>query len=244
MQTYRRPKELNKTLTILLDVDIPSLHEVVIVWNNLDEKPPANFKSKHGVPVRYRASPVNSLNQKLWPDPKFETQAVLLSDDDVYYYPDDLEFVFQTWRKFGKHRLTGAMPRCADLGGNGEWRYTFCDGNKDDYNLIITNLAFSHLAFLDYFSSDDPVMTNIRSYVDDHLNCEDIAMNYVHALLTGSGPLLVRGHKEWYNADPAEGISRKKGHMEARSKCLNDFAEMFGCMPLIEEQVRVERGRG
>lgn len=134
------------------------------------------------------------------------------------------------------------MPRCADIDSHGRWKYTFCNGDSDEYNLIITNLAFSHMSFLDYYSSDDPTMTKIRDYVDDHLNCEDIAMNYIHALLTGSGPLMVKGNREWYNAEPAEGISRKAGHMEARSKCLNDFADMLGCMPLINEQARIERG--
>ncbi|KAH6695103.1 exostosin-2 [Plectosphaerella plurivora] len=242
LQTYHRPEELNGTLSVILGAEVPSLHEVVIVWNNLDEEPPANFVSAYGVPVRYRVSPVNSLNQKLVPDPKIKTQAVLLSDDDVYYWPEDLEWVFQTWRRFGRKSLTGAMPRCVDVDDEGEWRYRFCPRERDEYNLIITNLAFSHMSFLDYYSSADPIVTKIRGYVDEHFNCEDIAMNYLHARLTGEGPLLVHGNKAWFSGEPKEGISRKKGHMERRSQCLNDFAELFGCMPLVNETVRMERG--
>ena len=123
MQTYQRPIELNDTLRVLLSEDIPSLFEIVIVWNNLEEQPPDNFVSEHGVPVRFRASLRNSLNEKLWPDPEYRTKAILLSDDDVYYHPSDLEFVFQSWRKFGQNRLTGALARCSSVSPRGGWEY-------------------------------------------------------------------------------------------------------------------------
>ncbi|KAK5993091.1 Glucuronyl-galactosyl-proteoglycan 4-alpha-N-acetylglucosaminyltransferase-like protein [Cladobotryum mycophilum] len=227
IQTYKRPKELDDTLRVLLTDKIPSLYE-----------------SEHGVPVRYRKSPVNSLNQKLAPDAEFKTKAILLSDDDVYYKPGDLEFVFQTWRKFGQDRLTGALPRCASQDDGGKWNYNFCskDADQDVYSMIITNLAFSHVSFLDYYSSDDSIMNKVRKYVDDHTNCEDIALNYIASYLTGHGQLLVQGREKYVNFEPAEGISRKPGHLEARSKCLNDFNEIFGCMPLINETAHIERG--
>ncbi|KAF3063270.1 Exostosin [Trichoderma lentiforme] len=244
MQTYKRPKELDETLRVILSEKIASLHEIVIIWNNLEEKPPGNFKSETGVPVRYRVSERNSLNMKLLPDPDFKTQAVLLSDDDVYYKPQDLEFAFQTWRKFGQHRLTGALPRCATPDAEGNWGYGFCsrDSNQDVYSMIITNLCFSHMSFLDYYSSNNTVMQKVRDYVDDHFNCEDIALNYVVSYLTGTGPLLVKGRDKYVNYEPAQGISKKPGHLEARSKCLNDLTKMFGCMPLVNETAHIERG--
>lgn len=245
MQTYQRPKELNDTLEVLLKEHVPSLLEIVIVWNDLEATPPADFKSQHGVPVRFRRSKLNSLNEKLWPDPDYLTQAVLLSDDDVYYHPQDLEFVFQTWRKFGKGRMTGALARCASVDKTGAWRYDFCkhDSNKDDiYSMILTNLAFAHISFLDYYSSPDPTMEKVRKYVDDGFNCEDIAMNFVTGLITGDGPLLVHGHEDYVNYVPKKGISTKTGHLKARSRCITDFADMFGCMPLVNETAHIERG--
>ncbi|KAH6609146.1 glycosyltransferase family 64 protein [Trichoderma cornu-damae] len=244
IQTYKRPKELDDTLRVLLSEKIPSLLEIVVVWNNLDETPPGNFKSEKGVPVRFRVSARNSLNQKLLPDPDFKTKAILLSDDDVYYKPQDLEFAFQTWRKFGQYRLTGALPRCATPDAQGVWGYNFCskDDKEDVYSMIITNLCFSHMSFLDYYSSNNTVMQKVREYVDDHFNCEDIALNFVTSYLTGTGPLLVNGRDRYVNYEPAQGISKKPGHLEARSKCLNDLTEMFGCMPLVNETAHIERG--
>lgn len=224
---------------------IPSLLEIAIVWNNPDEQPPQNFTSEHGVAVRYRTPPRDSLNEKLWPDPEYRTKAILLSDDDVYYRPSDLEYAFQMWRQFGQNRVTGALARCASVDQHGEWRYHFCSRSDDDdgaYALVLTNLAFAHMALLESYFSAAPAMAKVRQYVDEQFNCEDIALNFVASLLTRSGPLLVRGSDQYVNLHPSQGISRKPGHLEARSKCLNYFADALGCMPLVDETGRIERG--
>ncbi|KAM5354774.1 hypothetical protein ACJ41O_001420 [Fusarium nematophilum] len=243
LQTYHRPKELNKTLGALLNESIPSLHQVVVVWNDVDTEPPADYISDLGIPVRFRASEHNSLNEKLRPDPEFETQAVLLSDDDVYYHPKDLEFAFQTWRRLGPNKLTGALPRCSKFQKGSGYKYNFCSKKGDDitYNMIITNLAFTHVSFMGFYWSDTPVMKQIREYVDEHRNCEDIAFNFVHSYLSGEGPMLVYGKEHYVNMDPPKGISRKKGHLRARTKCLNDFVDIFGMMPLVDETEHVRR---
>ncbi|KOS21241.1 Exostosin-3 [Escovopsis weberi] len=244
LSTFHRPKQLKKILNALLSTKIPSLLEIVVIWNNFDEQEPETFTSDHGVIVRYRKPERDSLNEKLWPDPHYRTQAILLSDDDVFYRPEDLEFVFQMWRKFGKDRLTGALGRCASLTKSGDWNYNFCSQreHEDVYALILTNLAFIHIAFLDHYFSDKPAMKQMREYVDKAFNCEDIALNFVASSLTGSGPLLVRGRHQYVNLDPSGGISRQSGHMEARSKCLNEFAAVMQCMPLLNETGRIEHG--
>jgi len=244
MQTYKRPEELKQTLAALTAEDIPSLHEIVIVWNNLEEPTPPDWVTDFGVKVRYRMSKVNSLNQKLIPDPDYQTKAILLTDDDVYYGPDDLEWVFRTWRNFGQFRLVGALPRCSDKNKEGKYEYNFCSNKEglNHYTMVLTNLCFSHIAYLDYYSSDAPESIKIREYVDEHFNCEDIALNYMASKLTGLGPLEANGYKRYHNMDPGFGISRKPGHMEARSQCLNDFVEIFGYQPLVEETQHMVRG--
>lgn len=214
-----------------------------MLWNNFDDETPAPFQAEGGVDVRYRKPPRDSLNEKLYPDPEYRTTGILLSDDDVYYRPSDLEFVFQTWRKFGKDRLTGALSRCASPRGDGLWEYSKCAWFDGGYSMVLTNLAFTHVGFLDYYiNTDNAAVASIRSMVDERFNCEDIALNYVASLLTGDGPLLVRGHDQYVNLDPSTGISQQWGHKASRSDCLNDFAEALQCMPLVTEEGRVERG--
>jgi hypothetical protein len=239
--THQRPEELKATLTAILSTKIPSLLEVVVVWNNIGEATPEPYTSEHGVSVRYRAASRNSLNEKVLPDPNYLTQAILLSDDDVHYEPDDLEFVFRSWRKYGRNRIAGALARCHNKGEQGSWEYGGCK-QDDVYSMILTNLAFVHISFLDYYSSNDPVMKKVRAYVDEHFNCEDIAMNFLVSQLTCEGPMQVFGKKRYSNAEPQIGISMKPGHMEARTQCLNDLTKMFGHMPLINQESRLVRG--
>ncbi|KAM0666664.1 hypothetical protein ACQRIU_004519 [Beauveria bassiana] len=221
LSTFHRPKELHNTLDILLANKIPSLLEIVVIWNNLDEALPASFVSQHGVNVRYRKPTRDSLNEKLWNDPSYRTRAILLSDDDVFYRPADLTFVFDMWRRFGRARVTGALARCARVDAAGHWEYSQCHpGGK--YALVLTNLAFVDVSVLDAYNSDFDPVQEMRRYVDESRNCEDIALNFVAAArpttpdsraTSVSGPLLVRG----------------SGHA-------------FGCMPLVDEVARIEFG--
>ncbi|KAI5460785.1 glycosyl transferase family 64 domain-containing protein [Mariannaea sp. PMI_226] len=243
IQTYKRPDRLNKTLHLYLDKQIPSLEEIVIIWNDVDETPPEDFVSGYNVPVRYRVSSRNSLNEKLKPDPDFRTKAILLSDDDVHYQPTDLDFVFQTWKRHGMNRLTGAFARCTTKNPKtGQWGYSLCNKDSVSYSMVLTGLTFVHISFLDYYHSDVPLMAKIREYVDAEFNCEDIAMNFVTSMLTCKGPLQVSGMKRPTNEMPKKGISTKPGHLQSRSKCVNDFVEMFGHMPLLETTEYIARG--
>lgn len=137
--------------------------------------------------------------------------------------------------------MTGALARCHTKAKDGSWQYNGC--TKDSvYSMILTNLSFVHISFMDYYSSNDALMNKVRAYVDEHFNCEDIAMNFLVSLLTCEGPIQVFGKDRYFNAEPKDGISMKPGHMNARTQCLNDFTKMFGLMPLINQDARLVRG--
>ncbi|KAL3596036.1 hypothetical protein FPOAC2_07357 [Fusarium poae] len=234
IQTYQRPVQLNKTIEHLTERKVPSLYEIVIVWNEVDVDPPADYMSKHGVLVRYRKSEKNSLNQKFLPDPLYRTQGILLSDDDWNYNATgDLEYVFQQWRRAGMHRLTGAFGRCW---GNNEVTdtpiYDYKCAGRDSYSMVLTGLAFTHVSYLEYYHSEDEVMTSVRNLVDQTFNCEDIALNFVASMLTCEGPLLVLGKNKLDHQAAQVGISSKPGHLKKRSRCLRKFVKMFGYIPL------------
>lgn len=134
--TYKRPKELNNTIKILLSEPIPSLQEIVIINNDLNDTLPEDYISPLGVPVRHRMSEVNSMNNRLTPDPLLKTQAVFSSDDDVYFTPSDLEWGFQIWRNYGQNRIVGAHGRCVGTDENGQtWYKSKCatGGGQESY---------------------------------------------------------------------------------------------------------------
>ncbi|KAH8811198.1 multiple-like 3 [Xylogone sp. PMI_703] len=243
MSSFQPHAELANTLKTLLEPVIPTLSEVVVAWNEVGIPTPEDYVSKHGVPVKYRASTVNSLNDKfrLDPDYPYRTRAIFLTNDNIYYKPADLEFAFQAWRKFGRNRITGAINRCSSRSSRtGKWDYNLCEGKKE-YSMVLTNLAFVDISFLDYYSSDeDPRLALVREYVDEISNCEDIAMNFVVSMLTCEPPLVVKGRDPYVTKDSGGGI--KPGHEETRKNCMNDFIDIFGGMPLVNERARIELG--
>ncbi|KAK3375559.1 family 64 glycosyltransferase [Lasiosphaeria ovina] len=237
--TYKRPDVLNKTLATFLGRKIPSLHEIVIVWNELDKTPPEGFVSQHGVKVRHRMSERNSLNMPLVADPLYETQAILQHDDNE---PGDLEFVFQAWRQMGRYRVTGALPRCYSRNEQGLLQYGQCREGSDWYALVLANLAFVHISLMDYYSLDQRIPTLIREHADEVFNCEDLAINYVVSMLTCTGPLHVMGKEHYKNQDPKGGISTTGGHMSKRHNCLNVFEKIVGFLHLVQQMGSIQRG--
>ncbi|KAI6764972.1 hypothetical protein HG531_012071 [Fusarium graminearum] len=220
IQTYKRPTQLKKTIQHLVENKVPSLYEIVVVWNEINVEPPSDFMSEHGVLVRYRRSEKNSLNQKFLPDPDYRTQGILLSDDDWNYNTTgDLEYAFQQWRRAGMHRLTGAFARCWTLNEVTETPiYSFNCKGQDTYSMILTGMAFTHISYLEYYHSEDEIMTSVREFVDESFNCEDIALNFVASMLTCEGPLLVLGKDKLDNQHASSGISSKPGHILRRRK--------------------------
>ncbi|KAH7139833.1 exostosin-2, partial [Dactylonectria estremocensis] len=239
---YKRPVMLDETLHFLTREHVPSLHEILVIWNDQDSPLPEDYVAAHGVTVRFKATPRNSMTMKYIPYPEYRTKAVLLHDDDVHYELADMEFAFQTWRNRGQYQITGAFARCMDLDKAGDLPTYGCV-DASYYNMVLTGLLFTHIAFLDYFSSSDPLATRLREYVDDAFDCDDIAFNYVAQMLSCVGPYQVTGPMRAFDAHPASGsISGNPEHVAMRWQCARDFAGLFGYMPLKRTTEHLVRG--
>uniref|UniRef100_A0A8C6SEH7 Exostosin glycosyltransferase 2 n=1 Tax=Neogobius melanostomus TaxID=47308 RepID=A0A8C6SEH7_9GOBI len=75
---------------------------------------------------------------------------------------------------------------------------------------------------------------DIKNWVDAHMNCEDIAMNFLVANITGKAPIKVTPRKKFKcpECTALDGLSLDQTHMVERSECINKFASVFGTMPL------------
>ncbi|KAH8666161.1 multiple-like 3 [Ilyonectria robusta] len=239
--TYNRPYILNDTLEFLTSEMVPSLHEILIVWNNQDEEPPMNYLSAHNVSVRYIETPRNSMNMKFVPYPDYQTKAVLLHDDDLHYELLDMEFAFQAWRKQGQYQIVGAYSRCVVM-DELQRLVTHNCADLGYYNLMLTGLLFTHISYLDYFSSNDRLMRQIRNYIDSVRNCDDIAFNYMAQMLSCTGPMQATGDFMPFNALPPVAISTSINYIPTRRRCVNDFKDMFGYMPLENTTGHLTRG--
>lgn len=243
IQTYKRPDVLHQTILNVTQGESKLIDQIIVAWNDLETPVPADY-TQGGIPIHYQMSDVNSLNQKFKANPRIKTKAVLLGDDDTFYQKEDMEFAFQTWRETGKNRLVGGWPRAGRKGDDGRMHYHISQKSMD-YNMILTGLSFVHVAFLDYYSSSDALMTRIRQYVDEHFNCEDIALNYLTQHITGCPPLWVKGRSGVQQTEKPKDmptIGTSKGHLERRTQCLNDFDKFFGRNPLKMQAGFMVRG--
>lgn len=109
------------------------------------------------------------------------------------------------------------------------------------YTIILTKAAFLHH---DYFSMYTNVMPqNIRDFVHQRRNCEDLAMQFLIANATSLAPLYIKGHLN--DLGVLNGISTSKNiasasHMEERSHCLDQLAKIYGRNPLVRSRVIVD----
>lgn len=81
----------------------------------------------------------------------------------------------------------------------------------------------------------------MRKWIDEERNCEDIAMNFLVANITGKSPIKVTPRKKFkcpeckaqtvLSADALE-------HLRLRSLCVDRFVHDFGIMPLKPAEFR------
>ena len=89
-------------------------------------------------------------------------------------------------------------------------------------------------------------------WVDAHMNCEDIAMNFFISNATGNPPIKVAPRKK-FKCSSGGGkngglclnqelsLSGQQSHMATRSECINFFSEKYGGhMPLQNVEYRVD----
>lgn len=83
---------------------------------------------------------------------------------------------------------------------------------------------------------------DIKEWVDYHMNCEDIAMNFLVANVTGKAPIKVTPRKKFKcpECTNVEMLSADVIHMAERSECINKFADLYGLMPLKTVEFRAD----
>lgn len=180
--------------------------------------------------------PDSSLNNRFSPVEGLRTEAVFSIDDDIYLTCWELGRAFKRWQK-RKRALVGFFPRLHSMDQDCSYQYLLGTGTfwKGEYSIVLTKAALFHRDYLEIYTNH---MTNdIRAYVDAHHNCEDVAMQFLIANVTRQSPEFV--NSLWIKdigKGPlkVKGISSDAGHLEARSQCLNDMADIYqGVMPLV-----------
>ncbi|KAH8311749.1 hypothetical protein KR044_007870, partial [Drosophila immigrans] len=234
--TYERSQLLMRLLSSLQG--LPHLHKVVVVWNS--PQPPLDDLSWPvvGVPVSVVRAPRNSLNNRFLPFDVIETEAVFSVDDDAHLQHDEILFAFRIWRE-QRDRIVGFPGRYhawnASSPSSGSWSYSW--SCSCELSMVLTGAAFLHRHYLYLYSHQLPQA--IRDKVDELMNCEDIAMNFLVSHLTRRPPIKVTGRSR-FGCVSCGSLSKDDSHFEERHKCINFFSQVFGYTPLLYTQYRAD----
>ncbi|KTF76070.1 hypothetical protein cypCar_00030437 [Cyprinus carpio] len=228
--TYDRIESLFRVITEISKVS--SLAKLLVVWNNQNKSPPEeSLWPKVTVPLKVVRTKENKLSNRFFPFDEIETEAVLAIDDDIIMLTsDELQFGYEVWREF-PDRLVG-YPGRLHLWDHemGKWKYE--SEWTNEVSMVLTGAAFYHKYFNYLYTYKMP--GDIKNWVDAHMNCEDIAMNFLVANITGKAPIKVTPRKKFKcpECTAIDGLSLDQTHMVERSECINKFASVFGTMPL------------
>uniref|UniRef100_A0A8C1X9X4 Exostosin-2 n=1 Tax=Cyprinus carpio TaxID=7962 RepID=A0A8C1X9X4_CYPCA len=227
--TYDRIESLFRVITEISKV--PSLAKLLVVWNNQNKSPPEeSLWPKVTVPLKVVRTKENKLSNRFFPFDEIETEAVLAIDDDIIMLTsDELQFGYEVWREF-PDRLVG-YPGRLHLWDHemGKWKYE--SEWTNEVSMVLTGAAFYHKYFNYLYTYKMP--GDIKNWVDAHMNCEDIAMNFLVANITGKAPIKIFQHRhQCYPCFPFSSTLSASFFFLSRSECINKFASVFGTMPL------------
>ncbi|EDS37928.1 exostosin-2 [Culex quinquefasciatus] len=219
---------------------VPSLQKILVIWNNQKKSPPhPSLFPKIGKPLKVIQTAANKLSNRFYPYEEIETEAILTIDDDIVMLTaDELDFGYEVWREF-PDRIVG-FPSRTHVWDNATNRWRYESEWTNQISMVLTGAAFHHKYWCYAYTYSMP--GNIKQWVDDHMNCEDIAMNFLVANVTNKPPIKVAPRKKFKCPECTnnEQLSADLNHMVERSACINRFAEIYGTMPLKTVEFRAD----
>ena len=119
------------------------------------------------------------------------------------------------------------MRRITDLGLDGQLRYNTAEDIRPSYNLILTGVAFLHAHYHEAFSR---LPLRLVHMIDEEMNCEDIAINFVASSICNctAGLFSSKGSKKSYFVEHNSGLAGRKNHYNVRTRCCRIFSKELG----------------
>ncbi|GAB6018668.1 hypothetical protein CHUAL_000344 [Chamberlinius hualienensis] len=220
MLTYEREAVLVNSLQRLYG--LPHLNKVIVVWNSA-KLPSEDLRWPDiGVPIHVIKAKKNSLNNRFLAYDEIETEAVLSVDDDAHLRHDEIMFGFRVWRE-ARNRIVGFPGRyhAWDLNYGG-WLYN--SNYSCELSMVLTGAAFFHKYYSYVYSNVMP--QTIRDKVDEYMNCEDIAMNFLVSHMTRLPPLKVTSRWTFRCPGCPVALSEDDTHFQERHMCINHFVKI------------------
>ncbi|XP_073955617.1 exostosin-2-like [Choristoneura fumiferana] len=144
----------------------------------------------------------------------------------------------RSWREF-PDRIVG-FPSRLHVWDNATNTWKYHSEWTNEISMVLTGAAFHHKLWSWYYTHRMPAA--VRQWVDDNFNCEDIAMNFLVANVTGKPPIKVTPRKKFKcpECTNTEMLSADARHMSQRSACIHRFTEIYGHMALKSVEFRAD----
>ncbi|KAG7371998.1 glycosyl transferase family 64 protein [Nitzschia inconspicua] len=272
INTYKRPDMLRQAVQHYADACGTKYRvgQVFVVWaeQNVTVPSPESFfdnsnakavrtstnNKETGHPTRAEVTVLqvskDSLNSRFEPIPQLITTSVFMVDDDIRVSCPSLRLGFQAWTE-NPNSMVGFYPRLSSppIRSTGTvqteliyhaWPIVYW---RHKMNFVLTKASFLHSKYLELYTNDDTFPKQIKDHVDQHMNCEDIAMSMLVANFTRyqvsiqqetkrsdqpplpARPIYVEGQVS--DLGLFGGISTGAGHMTTRSDCLTQLSSIF-----------------
>lgn len=231
--TYEREEVLSAALARLHG--LPYLNKVIVVWNG--HTAPGNSWPDAGAPIAIVRSSRNSLNNRFLPYDVIDTEAVLCIDDDAHLRHDEIIFAFRVWRE-QRDRIVGFPGRYHAWDVNFNNGFLYNSNYSCELSMVLTGAAFIHRYYLWAYWRNLPAA--IRDYVDEYMNCEDIAMNFLVSHITRKPPVKVTSRWTFRCPGCPVTLSSDETHFHERHKCIQFFSQVMGYTPLLSTQFRAD----
>jgi hypothetical protein len=246
VNTFRRLDLLEIFLDSHANCDV--VEEITVVWSDQLNPAPLDWERKYRADVvKFEVHSADSLNNRFLPLQEIRTNAVLSADDDLSLPCHELDFAMHVWMA-NQETMVGFSPRLTtrdtDTGRPQyrRWQHTWWNGK---YTLMLTKIAIMHKKYLQLFK--DEMTPHIIKYIDDHRNCEDLAMSHLVAEHTGLPPVWAEVVIYDTGLTTAGGISSGSGHFDQRGECLDVLQNMTGTWPWVlglQKAVPIGKYRG
>ncbi|GFS87696.1 exostosin-1 [Trichonephila clavipes] len=185
---------------------------------------------------------LETISSRFFPHPLIQTDAVLSLDEDVLLTTEEVDFAFRVWQSFPE-RIVGYPARSHFWDDSRScWGYTSKWTN--DYSIVLTGAAFYHRYY--HFLYTHFLSHLLHKIVDQSQNCEDILLNFLVSHVTRLPPIKVTQRKQYKETMLAGGGRsypspwNDPDHFVQRQTCINAFAKVFGYMPLVRSNTRLD----
>ncbi|KAL9962988.1 hypothetical protein ACROYT_G032148 [Oculina patagonica] len=213
------------------------ISKIVVLWTS--DAPIAHKKRwpQINAPLVIVRPETKTGNSRFVPRTVIETNAILSLDEDIKLNSDEIDFAFSTWRQF-PDRIVGFPARDHYWdSGRSQWLYSSTWSNH--FSMILTSGAFYHRFY--NFQYTHNLSPRIHRMVEHYGTCEDLAMNFLVADITRKPPIKILPQKlfqDLYNRNTK--YSKLVQLFELRQRCMESLVEIFGYMPLVKSQIRMD----